>query len=78
MPPDWQRLDRGPRNSSWQRSRCDACRPTRRLAVRRLFRVPPCHEGTIHLQTSMSSPGFEPSPYGAAVSVANHYSGWVT
>ncbi|GFV52935.1 ATP-dependent DNA helicase [Trichonephila clavipes] len=33
---------------------------------------PPCREGSIHLQTSMSSPGFEPSPYGAAVSVANH------
>ncbi|GFU73371.1 hypothetical protein TNCV_332401 [Trichonephila clavipes] len=25
----------------------------------------------MHLQTSMSSPGFEPSPYGIAVSVAN-------
>ncbi|GFU57784.1 hypothetical protein TNCV_1281331 [Trichonephila clavipes] len=35
---------------------------TRGLAARRLFRVPPCREGTIHLQTSMSSPGFEPSP----------------
>ncbi|GFW36071.1 hypothetical protein TNCV_4929341 [Trichonephila clavipes] len=40
---------------------------TRRLAARRLFRVPPCRKGTIHLQT----PGFEPSPYGIAVSVAN-------
>ncbi|GFX43307.1 hypothetical protein TNCV_2390151 [Trichonephila clavipes] len=37
---------------------------TRELAARRLFRVPPCHTGTIHLQTSMSSPGSEPSPYG--------------
>ncbi|GFT40090.1 hypothetical protein TNCV_2171071 [Trichonephila clavipes] len=26
----------------------------------------------------MSSPGFEPSPYGTAVSVANHYTGWAT
>ncbi|GFU52162.1 transposable element Tcb2 transposase [Trichonephila clavipes] len=50
----------------------------RRLAVRMLFRVPPCRKGTIHLQTSMSSPGFEPSPYGTAVSVANHYTGWAT
>ncbi|GFY34191.1 hypothetical protein TNCV_2504941 [Trichonephila clavipes] len=37
----------------------------------------PCREGTIHLQTSMSSPGFEPRPYGTAVSVTNHYTGWV-
>ncbi|GFY07437.1 uncharacterized protein TNCV_5086221 [Trichonephila clavipes] len=51
---------------------------TRGLAARRLFRVPPCRKGTIHLQTSMSSPGFEPSLYGIAVSVANHYTGWVT
>ncbi|GFT05267.1 hypothetical protein TNCV_123031 [Trichonephila clavipes] len=48
---------------------------TRGLAARRLFRVPPCHAGTIHLQTSMSSPGFEPSLYGTAVSVANHNTG---
>ncbi|GFW52554.1 hypothetical protein TNCV_404821 [Trichonephila clavipes] len=26
----------------------------------RAFEVPPCHEDTIHLQTSKSSPGFEP------------------
>ncbi|GFV02397.1 uncharacterized protein TNCV_1023251 [Trichonephila clavipes] len=51
---------------------------TRGLAARRLFRVPPCRKGTIHLQTSMSSPGFEPSPYGIAVSVANHHTGWAT
>ncbi|GFW47794.1 HTH_Tnp_Tc3_2 domain-containing protein [Trichonephila clavipes] len=51
---------------------------TRGLAARRLFRVPPCHAGTIHLHTSMSSPGFEPNPYGTAVSVANHYIGWAT
>ncbi|GFX17811.1 uncharacterized protein TNCV_2292601 [Trichonephila clavipes] len=51
---------------------------TRGLAARRLFRVPPCRKGTIHLQTSMSSPRFEPSPYGTAVSVANHYTGWAT
>ncbi|GFU50301.1 hypothetical protein TNCV_301341 [Trichonephila clavipes] len=24
----------------------------------------------------MSSPGFEPRPYGTAVDVANHYTGW--
>ncbi|GFW82877.1 uncharacterized protein TNCV_3494471 [Trichonephila clavipes] len=51
---------------------------TRGLAARRLFKVPPCREGTIHLQTSMSSPGFEPSPSGTAVNVANHYTGWAT
>ncbi|GFX50859.1 uncharacterized protein TNCV_2732131 [Trichonephila clavipes] len=34
----------------------------RGLADRLLFKVPPCREGTIHLQTSMSSPGFKPSP----------------
>ncbi|GFX97450.1 hypothetical protein TNCV_2840101 [Trichonephila clavipes] len=38
----------------------------------------PCREGTIHLQTSVSSPGFEPRPNGTEVSVANHYTGWVT
>ncbi|GFX11208.1 hypothetical protein TNCV_4424671 [Trichonephila clavipes] len=48
---------------------------TRGLKARRLFRVPPCRKGTIHLQTSMSSLGFEPSPYGKAVSVANHCTG---
>ncbi|GFY08118.1 hypothetical protein TNCV_1355321 [Trichonephila clavipes] len=42
---------------------------TRGLAARRLFRVPPCRKGTIHLQTSMSSPGFEPSTYGTAASL---------
>ncbi|GFX11302.1 hypothetical protein TNCV_2803661 [Trichonephila clavipes] len=26
----------------------------------------------------MFSPGFEPSPYGTAFSVANHYIGWAT
>ncbi|GFS61213.1 hypothetical protein TNCV_3104721 [Trichonephila clavipes] len=51
---------------------------TRGLQARRLFRVPPCHQGTIHSQTSMSSPGFEPRPYGTAVRVANHYTGWAT
>ncbi|GFX13154.1 hypothetical protein TNCV_2989181 [Trichonephila clavipes] len=38
----------------------------------------PCRKGTIHLQTSMSSPGSEPSSCGTAASVANHYTGWVT
>ncbi|GFX80110.1 hypothetical protein TNCV_2107561 [Trichonephila clavipes] len=48
---------------------------TRGLAARWLFEVPSCREGTIHLQTSMSSPGFEPRPNGTAVSVANHCTG---
>ncbi|GFX98007.1 transposable element Tcb2 transposase [Trichonephila clavipes] len=48
----------------------------RGLATRQLFREPPRRKGTIHLQTSMSSPGFEPSPYDTAVSVSNHYTHW--
>ncbi|GFV00228.1 hypothetical protein TNCV_3322791 [Trichonephila clavipes] len=112
MPPDRQRPDRGPRNSSWQRTKRQlplaiaferhtgdrtislvstpilregtwvwshhssfSANPTRGLAARQLFIVLPCREGTIHLQTSMSSPGFEPRAYGTAVSVANHYTG---
>ncbi|GFW44676.1 hypothetical protein TNCV_4482211 [Trichonephila clavipes] len=51
---------------------------TRGLVARRLFKVPPCREGTIYLQTPMSTPGFEPCPNGTAVSVANHYTGWAT
>ncbi|GFX91837.1 hypothetical protein TNCV_3530361 [Trichonephila clavipes] len=50
---------------------------TRGLAARWLFKVPPCRKGTIHLQTSMPSPGFELRPYGIIVSVTNHYTGWV-
>ncbi|GFW73034.1 hypothetical protein TNCV_831531 [Trichonephila clavipes] len=34
-------------------------------------------ESTIHLQISMSSPGFEPKPNSKAVSIANHSTGWV-
>ncbi|GFV51216.1 hypothetical protein TNCV_2545651 [Trichonephila clavipes] len=49
---------------------------TRGLTARRLFRVPPCLEGTMHLQPFLSSPGFEPRPYGIEVGVANHYTGW--
>ncbi|GFV87378.1 hypothetical protein TNCV_4033501 [Trichonephila clavipes] len=30
------------------------------------FRVTPCRKGTIHLQTSVPSPGFGPRPYGTA------------
>ncbi|GFU84868.1 hypothetical protein TNCV_2128091 [Trichonephila clavipes] len=47
----------------------------RGLAARRLFRAPPWNEGRIHLQTSMSSPEFEPRFYGTVVSDANHYTG---
>ncbi|GFU09416.1 hypothetical protein TNCV_143921 [Trichonephila clavipes] len=53
-----------------------ACHLTRGLAARRLLKVIPCRE--VHLQTSMTSPGFEPSPNGTAVSVANHCIGWAT
>ncbi|GFY36345.1 hypothetical protein TNCV_3450481 [Trichonephila clavipes] len=41
---------------------------TRGLASRWLFKVPACHKGSIHLQTSMSSPRIEPKPNCAAVS----------
>ncbi|GFX24444.1 hypothetical protein TNCV_992591 [Trichonephila clavipes] len=34
---------------------------------------PSSSTGTIHLQTSLPSPEFEPKPYGTAVSVGNHY-----
>ncbi|GFV59840.1 hypothetical protein TNCV_4739681 [Trichonephila clavipes] len=53
---------------------------TRRLRALRLFRVSPCRKGPLHLQTSIPTQGFEPRPYGtsvSAVSVANHYTGWV-
>ncbi|GFX55909.1 uncharacterized protein TNCV_1427711 [Trichonephila clavipes] len=33
----------------------------RGIVARRLFRVPPCHKGTMHLQTSMFTPGFDPA-----------------
>ncbi|GFU41096.1 DDE_3 domain-containing protein [Trichonephila clavipes] len=46
---------------------------TRGLAARWLCRIPPMPQTHYtFFQTSMSSPGFEPSPYGIAVSVANH------
>ncbi|GFT37326.1 transposable element Tcb1 transposase [Trichonephila clavipes] len=40
---------------------------TREPVARRLLRVAQCHEGTIHLQNSMTSPGFEPRLYGTVV-----------
>ncbi|GFV46651.1 hypothetical protein TNCV_4226661 [Trichonephila clavipes] len=49
---------------------------TRGLAARRLFEVPPCREGTIHLQTSMPSPGLKPRSNGTGVRVTNRYTGW--
>ncbi|GFX59610.1 hypothetical protein TNCV_3753751 [Trichonephila clavipes] len=48
----------------------------RGLAARRVFRIPPGREGTIHLQTSIPSPGFEPRLYGAAFSVTNYCTRW--
>ncbi|GFW46253.1 hypothetical protein TNCV_2813481 [Trichonephila clavipes] len=57
---------------------CPVTHLKRELEARRLFRVPPCRAGTTHLQTSMSSPGFEPKPYGTVVSVTNHYIEWAT
>ncbi|GFX38655.1 hypothetical protein TNCV_3476451 [Trichonephila clavipes] len=42
---------------------------SRELSAQRIFRVPPCHTSSIHLQIPMPSPGFEPKLYGTAVSV---------
>ncbi|GFT23509.1 CCHC-type domain-containing protein [Trichonephila clavipes] len=53
-----------------------ATKLTRGLAAQRLFRIPQFRKGTTHLKASISSPGFEPRPYGTAVSFANHYTGW--
>ncbi|GFW75986.1 hypothetical protein TNCV_351711 [Trichonephila clavipes] len=49
---------------------------TRGLAARRLFKIHLCREGTI--QTSLTSPRFEPSPNETEVIVADHYTGWAT
>ncbi|GFS55419.1 hypothetical protein TNCV_1627041 [Trichonephila clavipes] len=50
---------------------------TRGFVARWLFREPPCHKGTIHLQISLPSPVFEPIFNGTSVSVTNHYTGWM-
>ncbi|GFU99100.1 hypothetical protein TNCV_1228141 [Trichonephila clavipes] len=36
----------------------------------------PMLQKPIHLQTFISSPGFETRSYGTAVSVTNHHTGW--
>ncbi|GFW69539.1 hypothetical protein TNCV_488851 [Trichonephila clavipes] len=46
---------------------------TRGVAARRIFRVFPRRDGSIHLQTSMPSLGFKSRPN---VSITNHFSGW--
>ncbi|GFV27014.1 hypothetical protein TNCV_4852511 [Trichonephila clavipes] len=51
---------------------------TSREASRWLFCVSQCRKGTIHLQTSMHSPGFKPRPSGTTGNVANYYIGRVT
>ncbi|GFT97810.1 hypothetical protein TNCV_248721 [Trichonephila clavipes] len=56
---------------------CPSKNLTRGFAARRLFRLHPCHEDTIHLQIPMSSPGFKPRPNGTALSVTNLYTGEV-
>ncbi|GFT81598.1 hypothetical protein TNCV_3674281 [Trichonephila clavipes] len=50
----------------------------RGLAAQWLLRVSQSHKegGTIHLQTSMFSPGFEPRPYNTAVSITNFHTRW--
>ncbi|GFT75302.1 hypothetical protein TNCV_967621 [Trichonephila clavipes] len=49
---------------------------TRRLAAQRIFRVPPCNEGTVHLLTHVPSKGFDQRPYHTAVSITSHHIGW--
>ncbi|GFU74575.1 hypothetical protein TNCV_5138961 [Trichonephila clavipes] len=79
MPPDGQRPDReGGNRGGGQVPPTYLPLPSTTREDLRLFRVPPCRKDTLHSQTSMTSPGFEPSPYGIAVSVANHYTGWAT
>ncbi|GFU62816.1 hypothetical protein TNCV_4278991 [Trichonephila clavipes] len=48
------------------------------LCLDRELEYPPCGKGTTHLQTHMPSLGFKPRPYGAAVSITNHYNGWTS
>ncbi|GFT60511.1 hypothetical protein TNCV_1966151 [Trichonephila clavipes] len=38
--------------------------------------VPSSSEDTIHLQTPSISPRVEPRPYGTAVTVTGHHTGW--
>ncbi|GFT77356.1 hypothetical protein TNCV_2023511 [Trichonephila clavipes] len=49
----------------------------RGLEARLLFCVFQCRKDTIHLQTSMPSPGLESRSNGTAVRVTNHYTRWV-
>ncbi|GFU59518.1 hypothetical protein TNCV_3365431 [Trichonephila clavipes] len=49
---------------------------TKGLAAQRLFTVPSCRKGTIHLQTSMSSPGFKPSVMVPQSYVGNLHTSW--
>ncbi|GFV63460.1 hypothetical protein TNCV_112451 [Trichonephila clavipes] len=38
----------------------------------RIFRLPPCHTDTMHIQTSMRFPGFEPRHYRTEASIPNY------
>ncbi|GFX23293.1 hypothetical protein TNCV_1558921 [Trichonephila clavipes] len=51
---------------------CPSTNLTRGLAAQWLFRAPPCHKGTMHLQTSMISLGFELRPWDIVVRVTNY------
>ncbi|GFV35630.1 hypothetical protein TNCV_5016451 [Trichonephila clavipes] len=42
-----------------------------------ILEYPYAVKALFYLKTSLPPPGFEPRPYGTAVSVANHYTGWV-
>ncbi|GFV42041.1 hypothetical protein TNCV_1569081 [Trichonephila clavipes] len=49
---------------------------TRGLVARRLLKVPPCRENTIHLQHPCLLRDSKPRPNSTAFSIANHYTGW--
>ncbi|GFY14348.1 hypothetical protein TNCV_1021131 [Trichonephila clavipes] len=50
--------------------------PPERTCSSMAIQSTPCHKGSINLQTSMLSPGFESRPYETAVSVTNYYIRW--
>ncbi|GFX55211.1 hypothetical protein TNCV_1156681 [Trichonephila clavipes] len=51
--------------------------PREDLRLDDYLEYPQCRKGTIHLQTSMPSKGVEPRSYSTAVSVTNHFTGYV-
>ncbi|GFU42974.1 hypothetical protein TNCV_3141181 [Trichonephila clavipes] len=65
-----------PRSSLDHGSKLRGTLPKALGLVVRLFRVPTCRKGTMHLLTSMPSLGSEPRPYATTVRVTGHCTGW--